>query len=401
MAFKQGRSGRSLNATKNKELDFQFMRTLTPMSEGGATVGECLIVRDKATDAASFGAGWFELATDLARRADEYGRAGHTQSALECLKRAANYYRAAVNNYSPIANATQHKQSWQKATETFEHMGRMLADPMERLDVPFESELLPCYWLKPAHSNKSAPSLVVVTGGEGTAIEQYFMIGAAGARRGYNVFLCEIPGNIGAMYRNDLRTTLRYDTEKPISAIFDVVTGLDGVDPKKVALTGYSYGGYFAARAACFEKRIAALIPDTPLHDAYGLWTAVLPEWFLNTKVGPKFIGSVMRRANRNTVDLVAWLTQANGVAAFIDFTRKCNIVDIEHNITCPILALSGEGEGKLFNAQADSFYHRVNSRVKHKHLFAQKDGGGAHCQVDNYNLLQEVTYNWLDKIFA
>lgn len=403
MAFKQGRSTRSLGAIKNKELDFQFMRTLTPMSEGGATLGECLIVRDKATDSKSFAEGWFELGMDLEKRADAHNKAGHVASAKECYTRAANYYRAAVNNYSPLAEPKQRHESWQRATHTFERMGAMLQVPMERIDVPFEGGVLPCYWLKPHTTThgKSAPALMAVTGGEGTAIEEYFMIGAAGARRGYNVFLCEIPGNTGAMYRNNSRMTLRYDTEKPIGAILDVVTTLKGVDASKIGLTGYSYGGYFAARAACFDTRIAALIPDTPLRDAYGLWTAVLPAWFLNTNIGPKFIGAIMSRIGRNTVHLVEWLTQTDGIQGFIDFTKQCNITEIEGQITCPVLALSGEGEGTLFNSQADAFYRSVASKVKAQHLFTQKEGGGAHCQVDNYNLLQEVTYNWLDEVLV
>lgn len=402
MALKQGRSARSLGVIKAKELDFQFLRTLTPMSEGGAAIGESLIVRDKAKSAKEFADGWFDLASQLEKRADAYIEASHDESAKECLTRAANYFRAALNNYSPVAEAAQHRRSWQKGTEVFERMGNMLVNPMQRVEVPFEDNTLHCYWLKPQRTlTKNMPALIVLTGGEGTAIEQYFMIGAAGIRRGYNVFLCEIPGNIGAMYRNDLRTTLRHDTEKPVSAILDVITKLPNVDARRIGLTGYSYGGYFAARAACFDQRIAALIPDTPLHDAYGLWTAVLPEWFLDTSIGPKFIGSVMRRANRNTVDLVAWLTQSNGIQAFIDFTRQCTIRDIEHQITCPVLALSGEGEGKLFNKQAKEFYDAVSSKTKREHKFMQRDGGGAHCQVDNYNLLQEVTYNWLDEVFS
>ena len=81
-------------------------------------------------------------------------------------------------------------------------------------------------------------------------------------RRGYNVFLCEIPGNVGAVYRNNLDATLSPDTEKPIGTILDHITKLPGVvPPQRIAATGYSYRGYFAARAACFDPRIAALLP--------------------------------------------------------------------------------------------------------------------------------------------
>jgi hypothetical protein len=58
---------------------------------------------------------------------------------------------------------------------------------------------------------------------------------AAGVRRGYNVFLCEIPGNVGAVYRNNLDATLSPDTEKPIGTILDHITKLPGVVPPNVS----------------------------------------------------------------------------------------------------------------------------------------------------------------------
>lgn len=403
MALKQGRSARSTKQLKSDELDFQFMRTLSAMSEGGATVGECLIVRDKTTNDVSFAKAWLNLGRQLEARAEEALKAGHTATAFERFKRATNYYRSGLTNFSPLECPNEHRESWERGTKTFEKFGAMLNAPMERIDVDFEGLILPCYWLKPDKTQTKKPSLIALTGGEGTAMEMYFWIGAAGVRRGYNVFLCEIPGNVGTMYRNNLKATLRYDTEKPIAALLDTITKLPGVDPCRIGITGYSYGGYFASRAACFDKRIAALAPDTPLHNAYELWTAVLPAWFMNANVGPKVLNklatTVLHRANKNTVDLVLWLTQSKHMTAFIDFTRSCNITAIEHQITCPVLALSGEGEGKIFNSQAEAFYNRIGSKNKQLYQFEQKDGGGAHCQVDSYNLLQEVTYDWLDSV--
>jgi len=403
MALKQGRSARSIKQLKSGELDFQFMRTLSAMSEGGATVGECLIVRDKTTDDVSFAYAWMDLGKQLEARATEAEKHGHMQTAFERLKRATNYYRSGLTSFSPLANPQEHHECWQRGTKTFEQFGSMLEAPMQRIDVPFEAGILPCYWLKPDYSPVQRPSLMAFTGGEGTAMEMYFWIGAAGLRRGYNIFLCEIPGNIGAMYLNNLKFTLRHDTEKPISAILDAISDLPGIDPNRIAATGYSYGGYFAARAACFDKRIAALAPDTPLHNAYELWTAVLPAWFMNAKLGPRilnlFATTVLHDANKNSVDIMLWLTQSTQLTASIEFTRACNIIDIEHQITCPVLALCGDGEGNIFNTQAQEFYKGVGSTHKRLYRFTQADGGGAHCQVDNYNLLHEVTYDWLDEV--
>jgi len=405
MALHQGRSARTINLFKNGELDFQFMRSLSTMSEGGATVGECLIVRDKATDAISFAQAWLDLGQQLEARANLALKAGHPQTAFERFKRATNYYRSGLSSFSPIESPDDHRKSWEYGSRTFEQFGAMFDAPMQRIDVPFEGGVLPCYWLKPDLSQAKRPSLMAFTGGEGTAMEMYFWIGAAGVRRGYNVFLCEIPGNIGTMYRNHLQFTLRHDTEKPIGAILDTISDFPGVDPTRIGATGYSYGGYFASRAACFDRRIAALAPDTPLHDAYELWSAVLPAWFMKASFGPKILNrlatTVLHHANKNSVDIMLWLTQSRQLTAAIDFTRACNLVAIENQIKCPVLALSGDGEGKIFNSQAEAFFRGVGSASKQQYRFTRADGGGGHCQVDNYNLLQEVTYDWLDEVLS
>ena len=162
---------------------------------------------------------------------------------------------------------------------------------------------------------------------------------------------------------------------------------------------------YFAARAAYFDQCIAALAPDTPLHDAYELWTAVLPAWFMNAKIGPKILNklatTVLHHANKKSVVLMLWLTQSRQLTPSSDFTGACNIVAIEHQIKCPVLALSGDGEGNIFNSQAEAFYNGVGSTNKRQYRFTQAEGGGAHCQVDNYDLLHEVTYDWLDEVLG
>ena len=45
-----------------------------------------------------------------------------------------------------------------------------------------------------------------------------------------------------------------------LSYVVDYVLSRPEVDPKRIALIGASFGGYFAPRAAAFEKRLAAVI---------------------------------------------------------------------------------------------------------------------------------------------
>jgi dienelactone hydrolase len=53
------------------------------------------------------------------------------------------------------------------------------------------------------------------------------------------------------------------------------------VDPKHMALMGISMGGYFAARAAAFEHRIAAFILYNGVFDGYDALASGLPKSLL------------------------------------------------------------------------------------------------------------------------
>jgi dienelactone hydrolase len=61
--------------------------------------------------------------------------------------------------------------------------------------------------------------------------------------------------------------TFRPDWEKVVTPVVDFALKQPAVDPKRIALMGISMGGYLAARAAAFEKRLAALIANDGIYD--------------------------------------------------------------------------------------------------------------------------------------
>ena len=97
-------------------------------------------------------------------------------------------------------------------------------------------------------------------GGGDSALEELYGVVSVGAqRRGYNVLMFEVPGQ-KAMFFDYPDLFFRPDAEVPIGYVVDYVLSRPEVDPGKIALIGASFGGYFAPRAAAFEKRLAAVI---------------------------------------------------------------------------------------------------------------------------------------------
>ncbi|MBO0992990.1 alpha/beta hydrolase family protein [Bacillus sp. SD088] len=184
--------------------------------------------------------------------------------------RAASYYRSAMGILSP--NHPDHQRYWEQSRIKFEKACDLLDEPFVKLDVSYKEGILPCYLFTSRSKKSSNPTLIVATGGEGTAMEMHLWIGRECIRRGYNVLLFEGPHNPGSYYLSGLSLEKPENCEKSVSSVIDQLEAFDQIDPKKIAITGYSFGGYIAIRAAAYDTRIQALIPNSPLRSLHIYW---------------------------------------------------------------------------------------------------------------------------------
>jgi 2,6-dihydroxypseudooxynicotine hydrolase len=77
-------------------------------------------------------------------------------------------------------------------------------------------------------------------------------------RRGLATFSVDGPGQ----GETESRLKIEAASEKCVGAILDVVERLDSVDASRVGVYGVSLGGYYAVRAAAFERRIVATVEN-------------------------------------------------------------------------------------------------------------------------------------------
>ena len=64
--------------------------------------------------------------------------------------------------------------------------------------------------------------------------------------------------------------------------MIDYALSRGDVDPQRLALYGISYGGYFAPRAAAHDRRIKALVANSPIPDLRVTWLVRGPEMAAN-----------------------------------------------------------------------------------------------------------------------
>jgi len=199
---------------------------------------------------------WCRVWSERAAHHAALGRAalerGHKLTAGECLQRAGVYYHFA--SFLFVHDVPQMKVAHMKAVECRQAALPYLRPPGERVLIPYEGKTLAGVLRKPAGYDK--PPVVAMAVGldstkeEGDAYEAPFLA------RGMATLIFEGPGQGEAQYD----FAIRGDYEVPVKAVLDYVETRHDLDASRIGMWGVSLGGYYAPRAAAFEKRIKACI---------------------------------------------------------------------------------------------------------------------------------------------
>lgn len=395
---------------KDPEADWVFNRTLEFMNEKAAEIGECLYVarRIDQKDIESWVNEWAELAARVETLANTSLADGHKVSARESFLRASNYYRTA--EYGAFPYHPRFHELWEKSVKCFHEVCQLFDPPIEIIHVEFEGKRLPGYFWRPDHSNIKRPTLIVAGGNDSSLEELVYWVGMGAIRRGYNFFAFDHPGHRGAihLYPDCIK---RPDYEVPYKVAIDYLETLPGVD-KRIAMTGYSFGGYTTCRVAAYEKRLKAIAPNPPIYHEpmeathyKGIWTKIpdfLKDLIVKKAIPKSPLTFVFAEYTMWTFGVKKSIIEKGAWKEFLKLgSMGYTIKDDLHRITCPALLLVGDGEGERWNQQAKEFYEGISSKDKRLHVFSlEKDGSNDHCQLDNRSRGNQVLFDWLDEIF-
>jgi pimeloyl-ACP methyl ester carboxylesterase len=279
-----------------------------------------------------------------------------------------------------------------------------MADRIEVIEVPFEGKGLPGYFMTPAQGAPDGRTVLILTGFDGTGEELYLQTARAGLERGFNMLVAEGPGQVGCL-RLHPELTFRPDYEKPIGAMIDYALARREVAPERFALYGISFGGYFVIRAGMHDRRIRALIVNSPILDLHAYMVAFVGPEFMHDPPPIKLeevdaipdaeFPPAMKLAFKSACRRFGVDSLAGWVRRLEDFTAGASLA----RITCPTLAMAGEGEGAETAAQFERYCRGVAGAVTRR-MFAAEEGADMHCQVGNLSLSNAVVYDWLSEVF-
>lgn len=389
---------------ESESYDFQLMRWLSQAPYSGSEIGECFSTAHliQNGDNASWLREWEKTAHRVEAIARDCLARGHRVSAREAFLRATTYYEAAF--FYIADNDPRKRELYDHHRACFQAAGALFDTPFEAVRIPYEGRTLPGYFMQPDNSGIRRPTVMIITGGDGTAERLYFNGGGAAAlRRGYNILCFEGPGQSGA-YLLDPTLTYRYDWEVPTAAVLDYLLTRPEVDADRIGYIGYSWGGYFVPRAAAFEKRIAAcvavcLLPDvyTPVVQTMGVQQLIesgrpIREDELTTKQRYSLEEGMPRFGFPNgAADLPAWG----------QMMKNMNLWGLEEQITCPVLNISTVGEGNGMIDSARRFFDVLPNPLNRFVLTTEDQGAELHTVRGNSSLLHQIEFDWLDEVLA
>ena len=263
---------------------------------------------------------WFEewgaMGALVEGKAIEAEKAGRKHTAGDYYLRAGNYLYNAERFLRP---GPDKRAAGERAFRAY-HAGIRLRHPnIEFVEVPYEGTTLPALFMK-APVAGPAPTVVIINGMDNCKEMSIFFAGLEFARRGMHTLALDGPGQGETLRVRGIHS--RYDYEVPGGAAFDYLSLRSDVDTKRVAIMGYSFGGYYSGRIAAFEKRYAAGISLSALH-----WD--LAGW--QTRIKEKNASDPKAVAQSNFQ--FQWVVNAPTVDDAIEVARKFSLKDVAKEV--------------------------------------------------------------------
>jgi dipeptidyl aminopeptidase/acylaminoacyl peptidase len=234
-------------------------------------------------------------------------------TAAEHLQRAGVYYH--FGKFLFVQDLAQMKAAHMKAIECRNLALPYLKPKGERVEMPYEGKWLAGILRKPDGVEK--PPVLVFACGLDSCKEETETYENPYLARGIATLVFDGPGQGEGEYD----FAIRGDYEVAVKAVIDYIETRKDLDASRIGMAGISLGGYYAPRAAAFEKRIKACLALGGPYD-WGESFAGVPELTSET---------FRVRSKKATMD------DARKHAATL------TLRGVAQNISCPIYIMNGK----------------------------------------------------------
>lgn len=335
---------------------------------------------DKGTEA--FFASWGEMADNLVALGEECEAAGNFLGASEKYQRATAYYMTAERMQSRTYAPRQ--QMYATMLDTMDRAVATGGLNCERVEIPYEGSSFPALFVR-GHGEGPRPTMVFCNGLDSVKEMIYLAIRDTLAVRGISVLMVDQPGVGEALRLNGLHAI--HDSERWAGAAVDWLEAQPDVDKGRIGMMGWSLGGYYAPRAACYEKRFKLCV-----------------SWGANHNWGELQARRMKREGDRPVPhywDHVMWVWGHDRLDAFMAFTPVVTLEGHMQNMTIPYLITHGANDRQIPLEYAHQSHDQaVNSPDCELKFFTEREGGVEHCSADNMEPVKSYIAHWVARRF-
>ncbi len=351
---------------------------VSEVAEACRTLQEASLRNDKSAQEA-WHTSWKKLAERIAALGAENEAAGQLLSAGRKYRRASIYF-AMAERMLPFPHPWRDEVN-EKALATFRKAILFRKEPVEWVRVPYQGKYIPAI-LSKAPASGRAPCMVHFNGFDSVKENLYVLSAEEFRRRGISVLYVDQPGTGEAL--RALKLYARYDTEVPGSACIDYLETRSDIDPERIGIIGLSLGGYYAPRAAAFEKRFKCCVA----------WAA---NWNFGERTKLRLVGKGGELAQPDYANRLKWVLGKDNLDEAVAAAKDFSLEDVCDKITCPLLVVHGENDRiiPLWEAQK-TIDAAVNSPNRKLRVFTCSEGGEDHCQLDNHSLGADYIADWV-----
>ena len=362
-------------------LSYQFRRGLGETQEGGGSVSEAFQAASRMIpgDLESWHTEWMRVADRNWQRGLAEEATGHIRTAMNCFLRAANNYRQA--EFHLDADDPRRLATFEKMEACSKKFIGHLNPPGIAVDIPYEPGKPICgYFVRAPFPGAQLPVLICMGGLDSIKDEMWFMQAHACLQRGISVLMIDGPGQGGTLRRHKLVS--RPDTEVPIGKCIDWLLQRPDVDPRRIAVCGSSMGGYYAARAGCYEHRLAAVISHGAIWSLHDMWGTKDDQFGLAKHI--------------------TWVLGAKTMAEAHELMKPFTLEGHLQHMRAPYLVMHGGHDVLTVSAARKTYDHaKANGVDVTLRILDPEETGAEHCQHDNPTIGQEILADWLADRFG
>lgn len=308
---------------------------------------------------------WYESWKKVAERVEGLARvheeAGQLLSAGGKYLRAGVYYIAAermLNHRDP-----RKVEVYKQGLAAFRKGFQLRKEPVEWVEVPFQGKSMPALFTKAPVKGRS-PCMVHFDGFDVMKEVLYQAVAKDFRQRGISVLIVDHPGVGEALRLRSMYSGV--DTEVPAAACVDYLETRSDVDAQRIGIAALSLGGYYAPRAAAFEKRFKCCVA----------WNGI---WDQGEKVTRRLARDKSKQGEFSVphyADQLMWVFGKETVEEAAAVAKQMTMERVADKITCPLLIMQGANDRQNPLWQAKKlFAGAVNSPGRKLKVFTLAEG--------------------------